>query len=138
MKETMKTSQDNKQFCAAILPDLSKAIYYICYDLLMAYGFDKKVLKFIFDYLNGSSQKIKEVSSFSSELDNFYGVLQRPILGLMLFTTDINFDLLFLDITSNIANDVDDTTPYKCDQHCDNLLSNLELTLDKIFSWFEY
>ena len=51
----MKTSQDNKQFCAAILPDLSKAIYYICYDLLIAYGFDKKVLKFIYDYLNGSS-----------------------------------------------------------------------------------
>ena len=68
----------------------------------------------------------------------FYGVPQRSIFGPLLFNIDIMFDLLFVDITSNIANDVDDTTPYKCDQHCDNLISNLELTLDNIFSPFEY
>ena len=74
----MKASRDNKQFCAAILTDLSKAFDCICYDLLIAklnaYGFDKKALKLIYDYLNGRSQKIKVGSSFNSKLDISYGV----------------------------------------------------------------
>ena len=35
MIEKMKTSRDNKQFCAAILTDLSKAFDCICYNLFM-------------------------------------------------------------------------------------------------------
>ena len=31
-----------------------------------------------------------------------------------------------------------DTTPYECDQHRDNLINNMELTVEKIFSWFEF
>ena len=53
MLEKVKTSTDNKQFCVAILTDLSKAFDCICYLLiakLSAYGF-------IYDYLNGNSQK---------------------------------------------------------------------------------
>ena len=65
MIEKMKTSRGNKQFCTAILTDLSRAFDCICYDLLIgklnAYGFDKKALKLIYDYLNGRSQKIKAV-----------------------------------------------------------------------------
>ena len=53
----MKASRDDKQFCAAILTDLSKAFDCICYDLLIAklnaYGFDKKALNLISDYLSG-------------------------------------------------------------------------------------
>ena len=94
---------------------------------LNAYGFDKKALKFIYDYLNGRSQKIKLGSSFSSELDISYGVLQRSILGPLLFNIDI-CDLFFVNITSDIANYADDTTPYEFDKHCDNLISNMELT----------
>ena len=135
MIEKMKASGDNKQFCAAILIDLSKAFDCICYHLLIAklsaYGFVKK------DYLNGRSLKIKAGSSVSSELDISYGVLQRSILGPLLFNIDI-CDLFFVNITSDIANYADDTTPYECDQHCDNLISNLELTVEKIFNWFEY
>ena len=81
----IKASRDNKQFCTAILTDLSKAFDCICNNLLIAklnvYGFDKKTLKFIYDYLNGRSQKIKVGFSFSSELDIFYGVPQGSILG---------------------------------------------------------
>ena len=67
----MKTSQDNKQFCAAIPIGFSKAFDCICYDLLIAkssaYGLDKKALKLTYDCLKGGSQKIKVGSSFSSE-----------------------------------------------------------------------
>ena len=49
----MEASRGNKQFCAAILTDLSKAFDCIFYDLLIpklnAYGFDKKALKLICD-----------------------------------------------------------------------------------------
>ena len=49
MIEKMKASGDNKQFCPAILIDLSKAFDCICYDLLIAklsaYDFVKKTLK---------------------------------------------------------------------------------------------
>ena len=66
MTEKIKTSRDNKQFCAAILTDLSKAFDCICYDLLIAelnaYSFDKKVIKLIYGYLNGISQKMKLVN----------------------------------------------------------------------------
>ena len=51
----MKTARDNKQFCAAILTDLSKAFDCICHDLLIAklnaYGVDRNALKLIYDYL---------------------------------------------------------------------------------------
>ena len=121
MIEKMKASRDNKQFCAAILTDLSKAFDCICYDLLIAklnaYGFDKKALS-IYDYHNGRSQKIKVCSSFSSELDISYGVPQESILGLLLF--DINIcDLFFVNNTSDIANYADDTTVSR--QHQRNL-----------------
>ena len=65
MIEKMKASRDYKQFCAAIPTDLSKAFDCIYCDLLVArlneYGFDKKGLRLIFDYLNGSSRKLKWV-----------------------------------------------------------------------------
>ena len=57
---------------------------------------------------------------------------QGSILGPLLFYTDI-CDLFFVNITSDIAYYADDTTPYECDQHCDNLISNMELIVEKKF-----
>ena len=101
------------------------------------HGFDRKALKPIYDYLNGRSQKIKVGSSFSSELDISYCVPQGSIIGPLLFNIDF-CELFFVNITSDIENYADDTSPYECDQyeHCDNLVSNMELTVEKFFNWF--
>ena len=57
----MEIPRDNKEFCAAILTNLSNAFDCMCHDLLIAklnaYGFDKNVLKLIYDYLSDRSQK---------------------------------------------------------------------------------
>ena len=80
MIEKIKISRDNKQFCAAILTDLSKAFDCIPYDLpiakLNAYGFDQEALKLIHSYLYDRSQKVKVGSSFSKELEIVCGVSQ--------------------------------------------------------------
>ena len=71
--EKMKSARDNKQFCAPIFTDLSKAFDCICHDLLLAkpnaYGFDRNALKRIYDYRNDKSQKTKVGFLFSAYLD---------------------------------------------------------------------
>ena len=46
--------------------------------------------------------------------------------------------MFFVNITSDLANYADDTTPYECDQHCDNLINNMELTVEKNLNWFVF
>ena len=55
------------------------------------------------------------------------------MLASLLFDIDI-CDLLFVDINFDIADYAGRTTPYECNQDCATLISNLELTLDKVFS----
>ena len=74
------------------------------------------------------AQNIKAGSSFTKELDISCGVPQGSILGPLLFNIDI-FDLLFIDMGSDIANYADDATPYECAPHHDKLKENLELTI---------
>ena len=59
------------------------------------------------------------------------------MLASLLFDIDI-CDLLFVDINFDIADYAGRTTPYECNQDCATLISNLELTLDKVFSWCDY
>ena len=98
MIEKVKTARDNKEFCAAILTDLSKVFNNIRHDLLIAklnaYGFYRNILKLIYDDLKDISQKTKVGSSFSAYLDIIYCVPQGSILGSLLFNIDL-YELFF-------------------------------------------
>ena len=48
----------------------------------------------------------------------------------LLFSVNIR-NFFFADITSDDMNYEEDSTPPECDQHSDNLIGNLELTVDK-------
>ena len=62
MIEKMKILCNNKQFCTAILTDLSKAFDSMPFDLLIANlnanSFDSESLKLIHSYLYDRSQKV--------------------------------------------------------------------------------
>ena len=108
------------QFYAAIL-DFSKAFTCIPKHLIItkvnANGFDQEALKLIHSYLCDRSQKGKVGSSFSKELDILCVVPQCSILGQLRFNIDI-CDLIFIDLSSDIATYADDTTPYECALYC--------------------
>ena len=141
MIENINIVRENKEFCAALLTDLSKAFDCICHDLLIiklnAYGFDRNVLKLVYNYLSYRSQKTKVVSSFSVCLDIIYGVPQGPILSPLLFNIEL-CDLFFKDYSSDFANFADDTNPYACGPTLNEVMNNLEITTEKMFEWFSF
>ena len=44
----------------------------------------------------------------------------------------------FIPLVSDIASYADGTTLYEFDQHCDNLINNMEVTVEKFFNWFAF
>ena len=76
-------------------------------------------------------------SSFRNQLDVLCDVSQVSIFGPLLFNIDI-CDLFFIDMSSDIANYADDTTPFECAPYYDKLKENLELTIYKISNLLKY
>ena len=93
----------------ALLTDLSKAFDCTDHELLIA----NDALKFIYSYLEGTKQRTKINSSYSSFAKILFGVPQGLILGPLLFNAyicDLFYDIDDLDFTSF----ADDNTPYSC------------------------
>ena len=137
----MKIAHDNKEFCAAILIDLSKTFDGVCHDLLIAkpiaYGFDRNALKPIYDYLSDRSQKIK-VGFRLVPIQTLFMLCHRDLYLGLCCLADLFVCFLRTIYSSGFANFANDTTPYESSPTLNQVMSNLEITTEKMFEWFSF
>ena len=109
--------------------DLSKAFDTIKHDLLTdklyAYGFIKESLKLLHNYLSIRCHRTKISKQFSSWQESIQGVLQRSVVGPLLFNIYLN-DLFYLAESTNVCNFADDITFHACDKDLKTIENNLK------------
>ena len=122
----------------ALLTDLSKAFDCLPHELLIAkldvYVFDKSSLKLIHSYLSNRKQRVKINDRYSSWSEILFGVPLGPILGPLLFNIFLCDMFYFLE-DFDIANYVDDSTPYCAGKSAEFAVNNLEHSSAILFKW---
>ena len=110
----------------AVLTDLSKAFDCRNHDLLIAklnaYDFSLPALRLIHDYLSNRKQRTRINNSYSTWMEIVFGVRQRSILGLLLFSFFL-VDLFFIVNSTDIGND---NMPHATANDIDSLIASLE------------
>ena len=138
--EKWKKSVDNGGAFRVLLTDLSKAFDCLSHELLIAkleaYGFDKKSLALIYDYLLNRKQKVKINNSFSSWGNLAFGVPQGSILGPLLFNIFI-CDMFYFLKKFDLVNYADDTSPFCVGNNHESVIKVLEQSSAILFKWLK-
>ena len=136
----MEKSVDNGGAFGVLLTDLSKAFDCLSHELLIAkleaYGFDKKSLALIYDYLLNRKQKVKINNSFSSWGNLAFGVPQGSILGPLLFNIFI-CDMFYFLKKFDLVNYADDTSPFCVGNNHESVIKVLEQSSAILFKWLK-
>ena len=128
---------DNGVAFRALMTDLSSTFDCLSHELLItkldAFGFDKKSLKLVHNYLSNHKERVKINDFYSSWREILYGVRQGSILGPLLFNIFICDMFYFLE-DYEIANYADDTTPYSAQRNHQFVIKELEKS-SILFKW---
>ena len=132
-----KKSVDSGGAFGALLTDLSKAFDCLSHELLIAklyaYGFDKRSLMLIYNYLSNCKQRVKVNDSYSSWSEILFGVPQVSILRPLLFNIFI-CDMFYFTEDFEIANYADDSTPFSARLNHKSVAEELEISSSLLFT----
>ena len=121
------------------MPDLSKALDCLDHSLIVAklhwHVLSPLSLKIIFSYFSNRTHRTTIKECFSNRLRIEYGVPQGSILGPLLFNIN-SIDMFYECEDSDTENYADDTTPYGCTSGISTVISELQITASKLFTWF--
>ena len=137
--EEWKKSLADTNIMGTVLMDLSKALYCIPHDLLVAnlhaYGLSMDAITIIYSYMKRRKQGVKINDTESLFKILLSGVPQGSILGPILFNIFIN-DLLFFINEAKLATFAGDNTIYAAKRDLNELLRLLEKESEVAIKWF--
>jgi hypothetical protein len=137
--DDLKISLDRKEYCGAVLADLSKAFDCIPHQLviakLKAYGLSKEACMMMASYLGNRSQRVKLGTARSTWEPLKKGVPQGSILGPLIFNIFLN-DMFDFMSKACIYNYADDTTIVYTDSVLSKVKEVLNQEVGVLVQWF--
>ena len=134
---TVRKALNDKQDCIAVFIDLAKAFDTVDHTNLIHklshYGVRGVELQWFESFLRGRSQAVRLNGVTSESLDLTAGVPQGSVLGPLLFNIVINDLFLSHGLTS--VSYADDCTVIASSRDCDELVTKVNLQLNRIQTW---